>query len=69
MPKKLILTIVALFLVSFFLNGECSDKTIFDSNWIVPEDYLCIDRTKAYNDVASCDTLTTEEEKVCCYLK
>ncbi len=73
MPKKLILTIVALFLVSFCLNGDCSGKGIFESttSWVVPADYRYKDRTRAFNDVASCATLSTTdtENQVCCYIK
>ena len=69
MLKKLFLATIVLSLVSVYLNGACSDKTIFSSDYTIASGYEYTDRTLAYNDAASCATLSTDTNKVCCYLK
>ena len=46
---------------------QCSDKSLLNGNELI---YKTTDWDRAYNDVASCATLTTENsDYFCCYMK
>ena len=58
----------ALLVVPFCTSMKCTDKSLFDDAYNL--EVRDSDRTKAYNDVASCATLeTTDNAEICCYLK
>ena len=68
MQSKLFLLLLLLSVALCQSTSKCSDKTIISS------DYKLVyannaDVTKAYNDVASCISLETNENEVCCYIK
>ena len=46
---------------------KCADKTLFSSGYVLLN--RTVDLTRAYNDVASCATLKTDSNVLCCYMK
>ena len=59
---------VAFCLSSFTYGGECSNKTILDSrNRILSSSYG--DLKRAFNHEASCMSLKSGDNKICCYIK
>ena len=56
-------------LLSVAICLECSDKYIVNNSTRHLVNANNADVTLAYNDVASCISLTTAENQVCCYIK
>jgi hypothetical protein len=64
--------LVALLTIPFCTSADCSTKSPFVGETGSEKYKLKIydaDHTWAYNKVASCATLTTKENEMCCYLK
>ena len=58
--------LVALVTIPFCTSMACTDKSLLNGNELIVKD---ADVTKAYNKVASCATLTTDDNEMCCYIK
>jgi len=48
-------------------GNECSSKAIFNGNSLVGDDYA--DVKLVYNEVASCISLRSDDNSLCCYIK
>ena len=58
--------LIALVTVPFCTSMECTDKSLLNGYELGVNN---ADVTKAYNKVASCATLTTKDNEMCCYIK
>ena len=69
MTKSLFFAIIVSTLISMCFSGLCSEKEILNDDYTLREsDYAASDRTLAFNEVASCATLSTDGY-TCCYIK
>ena len=48
-------------------GNECSTKAIFNGNSLIGDDYA--DVKLVYNEVASCVSLRSDDNALCCYVK
>ena len=64
--KCLIFAMLTLAVNLYSMGNECNSKSIF-SGYSLIESYA--DVTKAYNGAASCVSLRSDDEHLCCYIK
>ena len=72
MKAKLFLVLCMLLSVAICQRTQCSEKQILTrvgSNYTIANNDITGDKTLAFNGVASCASLETSENEVCCYIK
>ena len=70
MQMQILILAILTFTVNLYNVGyECNSKQIFDSSskTLVEDTYL--DVKKAFNGVASCISLISDDDSLCCYIK
>ena len=65
--KILIFAMLALTAKLYELGNTCNSKAIFNGNSLIGDDYM--DVKLVYNEIASCISLRSEDDKLCCYIK
>ena len=61
------ITLFAKDLKQYELGGQCRQKYILEGNRLILDVYS--DQTKAYNGIASCASLHSDDDTACCYIK
>ena len=72
MQAKLFLILCILLSLAICERTQCSEKEILTKigkNYTIANNDITGDKTLAFNGVASCASLETEENEVCCYIK
>ena len=72
MQAKFFLILCILLSVAICDRTQCSDKAILTksgNNYTIANNDITGDKTLAFNGVASCASLETDENEVCCYIK
>ena len=63
----LILSILTFYANLYTLGSECDSKAILSGNSLIEDTYA--DCKKAFNGYASCISLRSDDESLCCYIK